>query len=1105
MKKQSKRLLAVLLSVLLLLGTVATSLSAAAEEPEIIAEGYCGANDMSAVDYSSDTYDTNAYWKLDNAGTLTISGEGEVFGRVSAMGDAPWTLFNYGHVQGVQIQYVLIEPGITNVPEAMCLNNHGLSRVEIPETVTQIGECAFYAGYSLLSIDIPDSVTVIGASAFQSCTGLTYVKLPAHLTRISQNLFLECKSLRSVTMSKSVSVIENGAFNDADNLRDIYYNGSEEDWNAISIQSNNDELLAATIHFNSEGPETEPSQPDDPYNWQPIPTSPEGLSEGDWYLDFTDYQRVMDRMLSIAPPSAEDTWYFDESAMVLKAVGVIPEGVYYNDNGTWKEYPDTMVKMEPGSYLPVSAQYYVYRFLNRVGQSWTLLSSRDPSLTLKGWRIDYPALARQVIAEDDSLTEADFDAVLDFVSGGEWMADFENRLLKGCYRIPSDRTESGKEQYRFVLPSEAFFASSVTDEPAAVPEMPNLSSLSGQWNDSISWTLENGALTISGSGAMENREEHTSTASMYTKLYYSADKVQFYNTGTEYISKRPLLSEYFDDAQNAHFGVLGNDALEQEMLAGRVDPYEVNMFFMNLISAVEEVVIEEGITSIDDNVLAELYPKKLILPTSLVSATINYTAKDYGYINPTDKNIYIMNPDADIASLRIQLPVYSETFLSMPKEELLRCAEKVIQKQIELLASYEFYESVLEELYKVKTGFSGYGYSWVPPKTEAQILADWNERTGSNYTSADALIADTIAAINTLMDTSFTSLEDIFSGGGGSSYVSRTQAYEDAEAAYAELKKQELIADDPNMEIFFHEVFEVTHPTVNLGEAIPASEDDTVYKMPDWLTIHGYADSTAEAAAAASGVRFVPITAAGTCGEHLTWVLENNTLTVSGEGAMANYSDSEPAPWSDYFAAPDASITVVLKDGVTTIGEKAFPNTGLNELIVLNKDCDLSALEIRDPAVLRGYLGSSAMTYANEHDLMSVFKPLCDVDYRHTVEIIEGVDSTCKEPGHTPGLYCVECDNPFYGNETLPLENHTWGAWVTTKEATTETEGIRTRTCAVCDAKETQTIEKLTPTDNGGSDSNDDNNDKGGFFGWLQQAMKGLVAWFKKLLQFFSK
>ena len=238
-------------------------------------------------------------------------------------------------------------------------------------------------------------------------------------------------------------------------------------------------------------------------------------------------------------------------------------------------------------------------------------------------------------------------------------------------------------------------------------------------------------------------------------------------------------------------------------------------------------------------------------------------------------------------------------------------------------------------------------------------------------------------------------------------------------------------------------------------------------------------------------------------GTNLVWTLDSEgTLTISGTGAMANYSDSEPAPWSDCFAAPGASITVVLEEGVTTIGTKAFPNTGLNELIVLNKDCDLTALEIRDPAVLRGYLNSTAMTYANEHDLMSVFMPLCETDYRHTVEIIEGVDSTCKEPGHTPGLYCVECGKAFYGNETLPLENHTWGALFFTDAATTETEGVRTRTCAVCDAKETQTIEKLTSTGNGGSDSS---NDDGGFFGWLQRAMKGLVAWFQKLLRFFSK
>jgi hypothetical protein len=243
-------------------------------------------------------------------------------------------------------------------------------------------------------------------------------------------------------------------------------------------------------------------------------------------------------------------------------------------------------------------------------------------------------------------------------------------------------------------------------------------------------------------------------------------------------------------------------------------------------------------------------------------------------------------------------------------------------------------------------------------------------------------------------------------------------------------------------------------------------------------------------------------------GTNLVWCIDkNSTLTVSGTGAMANYSDSEPAPWSDCFAAPGASITVVLEEGVANVGTNAFPKTqSFKQLIVLNRDCDLSALDIDESVMLRGYLGSTAEAYAEKYDKLSVFKPLCEVDYRHTVEVIEGVDSTCMEPGHTPGLHCVECNNDFYGCEALPLENHAWGDWVTTKQPTTETEGVRTRTCTTpgCGETKTQTIEKLTPTDNGGNDNNDSNDNGGGFFGWLQQAMKGLVAWFKKLLQFFK-
>lgn len=59
----------------------------------------------------------------------------------------------------------------------------------------------------------------------------------------------------------------------------------------------------------------------------------------------------------------------------------------------------------------------------------------------------------------------------------------------------------------------------------------------------------------------------------------------------------------------------------------------------------------------------------------------------------------------------------------------------------------------------------------------------------------------------------------------------------------------------------------------------------------------------------------------GKCGENLTWTLDNDyygTLIISGTGAMENYSYPN-APW--HFKSIEK---VIVKDGVTTIGDSAF-------------------------------------------------------------------------------------------------------------------------------------------------------------------------------------
>ncbi|MGN0513104.1 MAG: leucine-rich repeat protein [Lachnospiraceae bacterium] len=63
----------------------------------------------------------------------------------------------------------------------------------------------------------------------------------------------------------------------------------------------------------------------------------------------------------------------------------------------------------------------------------------------------------------------------------------------------------------------------------------------------------------------------------------------------------------------------------------------------------------------------------------------------------------------------------------------------------------------------------------------------------------------------------------------------------------------------------------------------------------------------------------------GSCGENLTWILEDGVLTISGTGPMRDFDnlgeDKDLTPWHDY----EAEIKkVIIEDGVTTVGSNAF-------------------------------------------------------------------------------------------------------------------------------------------------------------------------------------
>ncbi len=167
---------------------------------------------------------------------------------------------------------ITIPNSVTSIGDRAFRFCTGLMSITIPNSVTSIGEAAFTFCSSLTSITIPNSVTSIEGSTFEYCTGLTSIAIPDSVTNIGEAAFLSCTSLTSITIPNSVTCIGDSAFRFCTGLMsitipnsltsigkfvfefcfdisDVYYNGTEAQWDEITIEECNDPLLNATIHF----------------------------------------------------------------------------------------------------------------------------------------------------------------------------------------------------------------------------------------------------------------------------------------------------------------------------------------------------------------------------------------------------------------------------------------------------------------------------------------------------------------------------------------------------------------------------------------------------------------------------------------------------------------------------------------------------------------------------------------------------------------------------------------------------------------------------------------------------------------------------------------
>ncbi len=104
--------------------------------------------------------------------------------------------------------------------------NSNVTRVVLPNTITDIEDGAFYGCLSLNNIEIPNSVTTFGKGVFSGCTGLTSIMLSNSLTYIEDETFYECSSLNNLEIPNSVKGIGENAFYGCSSLTSITFPNS---------------------------------------------------------------------------------------------------------------------------------------------------------------------------------------------------------------------------------------------------------------------------------------------------------------------------------------------------------------------------------------------------------------------------------------------------------------------------------------------------------------------------------------------------------------------------------------------------------------------------------------------------------------------------------------------------------------------------------------------------------------------------------------------------------------------------------------------------------------------------------------------------------------
>ena len=167
-------------------------------------------------------------------------------------------LNKYAFINCTSITDVTIPDSVTTMENLVFYYCSNIKNVDLGNGLTAISARAFYYCTSLGNVTIPESVTEIASLAFYGCESLTEVVIPDSVTTIGASAFASCSNITTVIIGKGVTKIEQSAFDYPTKITAVYYNGTQEEWESISIvEYGNSWIVNPTRYYYSE---TEPTE-----------------------------------------------------------------------------------------------------------------------------------------------------------------------------------------------------------------------------------------------------------------------------------------------------------------------------------------------------------------------------------------------------------------------------------------------------------------------------------------------------------------------------------------------------------------------------------------------------------------------------------------------------------------------------------------------------------------------------------------------------------------------------------------------------------------------------------------------------------------------------